>query len=310
MSRNWIREYELIAGPAGDMGFKIKDLHVAFSCEKTEDNTLNNIKIQVWNLNDVHKKMLEQKDCAIELKAGYRGSVKTLFKGYVTYVEGEKDGADYKTSIEAADGRKEVRDTQVSSSFSGSTSSKNLIDDLAGEMNLPVSYGADVKHIDFPNGYNYIGNASDSLDQICESAGLSWSIQDGELQIKKDKGTMNKFGFRLSSETGLISIPKKLKKSGENSDSKADENGYEVTFFMNTDIKISDYVFLDSKEVRGYFRVSELSISGDNWSGDWVCKAKLLEDSGSGTSGTGVPGANAGGASTTSTLASLTGISG
>jgi hypothetical protein len=143
-------------------------------------------------------------------------------------------------------------------------------------MKIPISYGIDCKHTIFPNGYEFVGNATESLDKVCESAGLSWSIQDGQLEVKKNKGTMNKFGYRLAPETGLISIPKKLKQSGENSDASSNENGYEVTFFMNADIKIADYVFLDSKKVKGYFRVGELSISGDNLSGDWVCKAKLL----------------------------------
>ena len=278
MSENWIREYELQAGPAGGNGFKVSDLHISFSLSKTEDETCNDIKIDIWNLNAEHKAMLEQKDCTVKLRAGYRNNVKDIFVGYVTYVEGEKDGADYKTSIECVDGRVECRDTQQSKSYDGSTSSKKVLDDIASDMGIPISYGDDVKHIDFPNGYQFVGNATESLDKVCASAGLSWSIQDGELQIKKNKGTMNRLGYRLSSETGLISIPKKLKQSGENSDSSSNESGYEVTFFMNADIKISDYVYLDSKEAKGYFRVGELSISGDNMSGDWVCKAKLLEE--------------------------------
>ncbi|CDC08739.1 putative uncharacterized protein [Clostridium sp. CAG:413] len=58
-----------------------------------------------------------------------------------------------------------------------------------------------------------------------------------------------------------------------------DQYGWQVTYFMNADIKISDFVYLDSKEVKGYFRVSELSMSGSSHDGDWTCTATLLEHS-------------------------------
>lgn len=276
MPKNWIRAYELQAGPAGGAGFKITDLKIEFSLSKTEDETNNNITLSIWNLNDEHKAILEQKDCVVVLKAGYQESIKQIFIGYVTLCEGEKDGADYKTSLTIVDGRKECRDTQMSKSYSGQPNSKTLIDDIASEMNITVSYGDDVKHIDFPNGYAFIGPATESLDKICASAGLSWSIQDGTLQIKKDRGTMHMMAYRLSSDTGLIGIPKKIRQSSENTTDN-NELGYEVEYFMNADIKINDYVFLDTEKVKGYFRVSELSMSGSNWDGDWLCKAKLLE---------------------------------
>ena len=277
MGRNWIRSYTFTAGPAGGLGFSISDLHISFSCSKTEDSTLNNIKIDIWNLNKAHRKMLETKDCQVKLTAGYSGDEKEIFEGYITYGESAKDGADFKTSIECADGRVECRDTQVSTSFTSGVSSRDLFNDIASQMKLPISFGDDVTHIGFPQGYCFVGDAVDSLDKICESTGLSWSIQNGELQIKKSKGTMNKLAQLISDETGLVSVPKKLKQSSENSDS-TEENGYEVTFFMNAGININDYVFLKSNEATGLFRVSEININGDNWSGDWVCKAKLLED--------------------------------
>lgn len=46
---------------------------------------------------------------------------------------------------------------------------------------------------------------------------------------------------------------------------------------MNGAINIDDYVKLESELVEGYFRVYSLEIAGDNVSGDWTCRAKLLE---------------------------------
>lgn len=56
--------------------------------------------------------------------------------------------------------------------------------------------------------------------------------------------------------------------------------GWDVEYFLNSAINIDDYVKLESETVTGYFRVYSLEISGDNVSGDWICKARLLEVSG------------------------------
>lgn len=40
---------------------------------------------------------------------------------------------------------------------------------------------------------------------------------------------------------------------------------------------MDDYVKLESKVVTGYFYVYSMQISGDSASGDWICKARLLE---------------------------------
>lgn len=42
-------------------------------------------------------------------------------------------------------------------------------------------------------------------------------------------------------------------------------------------INIDDFVRVESETVKGYFRVYSLDIEGDNVSGDWKCKARLLE---------------------------------
>ena len=277
MAKNWLRAYKLIAGPAGGEGFSINALKINFSLSKTEDETCNNITISIWNLNEEHKAILDQKDCVVELHAGYVGNVKHVFTGYVVFAEGENDGADYKTTLTVVDGRVECRDTTMSKTYSGTENSKKMFDDVASEMGIPIKYGDDVQHFDLED-YSFVGQGTAMLDELCESGGLSWSIQDGTLEVKKKFGTMNSTAYKISSETGMIGCPKKVRLSSENSIDN-DEYGYQVSFFLNADIKISDFVYLDSKKVKGFFRVSEISMSGSNLDGDWNCTATLLENS-------------------------------
>ena len=83
-------------------------------------------------------------------------------------------------------------------------------------------------------------------------------------------------GYEISAETGMIGLPERIVITD---DENLAENtvGYDVTFLLNGAIDINDYVKLVSKKITGYFYVYSLNISGDNVSGDWFCKARLIE---------------------------------
>ena len=74
MARNWNRAYRLVAGVAGT-GFEIgsatesgRAIHIKFDLEKTDVTSNNTGTISIWNLNDQHVSILEQKDCMSRLK--------------------------------------------------------------------------------------------------------------------------------------------------------------------------------------------------------------------------------------------------
>jgi len=275
---SWLRKYTLKCGKPGGKGFETSALHVAFSVSCNEDKSGNNATLSIWNLNAEHEAMVCEKDCYVEIRAGYEDtSLIEVFKGYVTYGDGDLDGADWRTDLELVDGRVEVRDTYVSKSYSGSTNQKNIIDDIGKEMDLTVTYAEGVEFSDIPNGYSFVGKGAASLDKACAVNGLSWYIDKGVLKIKPAKKPMSRQVYELSADTGLIGWPKKLTKSGESGEDK-DVTGYEVRYFLNADIKIGDYIYLNSKRVKGYFRVQSLKIDGDNMSGDWTCTATLMEE--------------------------------
>jgi hypothetical protein len=275
---SFIRAYKLKCGKPGGNGFETSELHFAFSVSRSEDKSGNSATLSVWNLNPEHEAMVCEKDCYIEIQAGYEDTqLYPIFTGYVTYGDGELDCADWRTSLELVDGRVEVRDTYTSKSYNGSTSQKKIIDDIAQEMNLKIVYADGIQFDDIPTGYSFVGKGTASLDKACAVNGLGWYIDNGVLHVKPKGGTLNRRAYELSSESGMIGYPKKLTTSGESEEDK-DVSGYEVRFFLNGDIKIGDYVYLNTKRVKGYFRVQSLKIDGDSHSGDWTCTATLMID--------------------------------
>ena len=284
---NFDRQYRLAAGPAGGAGFEVGEtskaqpvaLHVNFSLQKSDLETQNTGRVTLWNLNPSQLAVLNEKDCVVSLKAGYGSKLALIFAGIVSYVSTTIDSADRKTEIEVIDNLVEIRDTYVSVSYNGTVNWKTIFDDVAAQMGVAVSYSYNAEFVDISNGFSFVGLARDIMTKGCKCCNLSWSIQNGVMQVKKPGDVMSREVYVLSPDTGLLGIPARVVITQDEATGK-NTLGWDVEYFLNGAINIDDYVKLESETVTGYFRVYSLEISGDNVSGDWICKARLLEVSG------------------------------
>ena len=284
---NFDRQYSLAAGPAGGAGFEVGEtskaqpvaLHVNFSLQKSDLETQNTGRVTLWNLNPSQLAVLNEKDCVVSLKAGYGSKLALIFAGIVSYVSTTIDSADRKTEIEVIDNLVEIRDTYVSVSYNGTVNWKIIFDDVAAQMGVAVSYSYNAEFVDISNGFSFVGLARDIMTKGCKCCNLSWSIQNGVMQVKKPGDVMSREVYVLSPDTGLLGIPARVVITQDEATGK-NTLGWDVEYFLNGAINIDDYVKLESETVTGYFRVYSLEISGDNVSGDWICKARLLEVSG------------------------------
>lgn len=279
--KNFDRQYRMTAGKPGSVGFEIGGtspyaLHISFSVQKQELESSNTAKVQVWNLNKANLATLEEKDCYLTLKAGYGNTLPVILSGTVSHSNTKLDGADTLTEIEVVDGLAEIRDTWVSISYAGKVNSKKIIDDIASQMGVTVTYSYNAEFADIPNGFSFVGQAKHALSKDCAVSGLEWSIQNGVLQVKKPGDVMSKEVYVISPETGLISIPERVQISSSDQNGK-NQVGYDLVYLMNGAIGPGDYVQVDSKYLKGFFRVYSLEIDGDNLGGAWQCKARVLE---------------------------------
>lgn len=281
------RQYRFSAGHVNEEGFELGEttpsqpipLHINFSFQKADLEAANTGKVEIWNLNPEHLAMLDEDGCCVAVKAGYNEHLSLIFAGRVSYATTTLDGANRKTEIEVVDSLVELSGTNVSLSYKGKVNWKTIFDDTAKQMGVAVSYSYNATFVDIPNGYSYVGKAKNVFSKGCDCCGLTWSIQNGVLQIKKKGDTMSREVYVLSSDSGLIGIPQKVVVA-ENEETGKNEMGWDVEYLLNGAINIDDYVKLESKTVTGYFRVYSIEISGDNISGDWLCKARLMEAKG------------------------------
>lgn len=184
---NWMRTYTLEFGHEGSAGVVIGNtgsitdpvLHISFDAEKSDSEASNTTKIEVWNLSPEHLALLDEKDVACILKAGYGGNNNLIACGEITSVNTTVDNADRKTEIEVVDGRVALRDTNVSISKNGKVSAQSIYGMIAGEMGVSVVYGPGLDFANFPNGFSFVGNAATGLAKMASACGHSWSIQNG-----------------------------------------------------------------------------------------------------------------------------------
>ena len=278
--KNWMRRYTLKCGPEGQTGFEIGHtnsatetaLHISFSIEKSDSSNPNDAKVQVWNLSDENLKILEMKDCIVELRAGYEDSMALILVGNVTSVITTIENADRMTEITVVDGNIALRDVAVSISMNGMVNCRTLYNMLAKEMGMPITYASDLTFKNMPNGFSYVGKARLALHKVATFCRHKWSIQNQVIQITNPGRAIQSKGFLLANETGLIGIPRRVKIDIGG----VEQFGYEVEFFLNGAIGINETVVLRSSTANGYFRVQKLSIDGDNIDGDWICTAQVI----------------------------------
>ena len=282
--KNFDRQYRLSAGVPGRPGFEIgatsglsgRALHISFTIEKTDGEESDIGKVTLWNLSPPQLSTIDQKDCAITLRAGYGSSMPLAFSAAVTYSTTSKDGADTMTEIEVADGRVALRDSYVSVGYAGVIAGKKIIEDAATQMGVAVTFSERAVFANFPNGFSFVGAAKNLLTKVCKSNGLVWSLQNGVLQVRKSNEPITTRAFLISADTGLIGIPKRITLAAENADG-APRIGWEVQTLMNCAISVNDFVHLESGVVSGDLRVYRMSIEGDNLEGDWTCTFQLME---------------------------------
>ena len=281
--RNFYRSYILSVGKSGGTGFQIGNiysageeaLHISFSVEKSDAESPNSAKIQVWNLSDQNLRILDTKDIIVELKAGYGDNLAMILAGNVTYVTTSLDGADRLTEIEVTDGRVELRDANLSISRNGKVNSRDLYSSIAEAMGLSVIFAGELSYATLPNGFSFVGKGKNALQRVAQANGHAWTIQNGVIQITLPGRPANTRGYLLNSDTGLLSIPKRITIS--QSGGQESLAGWEVEYFLNGAIGVNDVVQLESGTANGYYRVHKVTIDGDNLEGDWICTAQLLE---------------------------------
>ena len=249
------------------------------SVKPTEPNTC---QIKVYNLGpDTRQKLSGARSLTVRLEAGYAGATSQVYFGGARAAWSTREGPDFITHIESTDtiarptAVKKVKKPPAGSATGSiyrtmgariplDTALKTIAEALGvGEGNLTTALaGIPTTAPKQLNGGGMIGNARQRMTDICRSAGLEWSIQDGQLQLVNVGHVLSTTkAILVSANTGM-----------EGSPSVDSQGAVTVKTRLIPGLAPGVLVSIDSLFVQGGYRVEKCRYVGETRGTDWSCE--------------------------------------
>lgn len=226
--------------------------------------------LEIRNLSADHRREIlaaPRRSTFVEIQAGYVDGLALLFRGDKRKAVPVREGTDWIVRITAGDGEHALRNARVARSFSPGATLQQVVQHLADAMGVGVGNavtalrGATLGALDatFAEGTILHGLAAAELTRITTSAGLTWSIQDGVLQVLPRGGALAREALLLSPSTGLIGAPEVVNR-----------RTITVKALLIPGLVPGQQVVLDSGIARGAWRISTAEYSGDTHGQEWT----------------------------------------
>jgi hypothetical protein len=246
---------------------EITKLSVSFVVNRSIKPEPNTAEIKVYNLNAKHRSELEQLAAVpVSIEAGYDKATTMLFSGELRTAITRQEGPDLITVLSSGDGEKKCQTSRVAVSVAKGTMASTVIKEVAkaigvGDGNLDDA----VKNLQlakvgnmFSAGTVIYGNAAREMTALCRSVGLTWSVQDGKLQLLPLRQVLPGEAILLSASTGLVGSP------------TVDNKGVmSCRMLMLPDVMPGRALVLDSKRLKGAYRIEATKHVGFTAGQDW-----------------------------------------
>ncbi len=260
-----------------------RPLAIAFEVSKSLDREPNRASVKIANLARSTREALENEDePELQIIAGYQelGLQDTIFVGDTQDIYSNQEGADIWTMVESEDGGNAYRTARLAMTFSPGVALLTVITTIAGALGIGIGNTAAIAATAtlndgsgiFPRGLAIEGPAWRSLDTVCRSASLRWSVQNGVLQLRQQGRPPTLSVTLLSPSTGLIGSPARTAKDPRTGEVSVTAKALIIPGFFPGTI-----VMLDSKTVQGPWMVHSVTYTGSTVANDWYADLTLKE---------------------------------
>jgi hypothetical protein len=283
LAKIWQRAFDIRIGNiciSSGMGVT---LDAKFSVEKTDNREPNKCMLSIYKLSDERSDSISRAD-QVEIIAGYQGFTAVLFVGDIDDVWSDREDGDRVTIIRANDSGRSYRRTQVHRSFGPDTTIVEVLRYVVGEMGIGVGNLSDFEDVSdrdnspdfFENGFNCSGFAYRVLDNLILSKGLTWSVQDGVLQIQRRNIPLRDSALVINENTGLIGSP--TRDLGKQTNRRNQTNmKVNCDVMLIPGLYIGRVVRLESLEITGNYQIKKVSYTGHLHGREWDASLVLEE---------------------------------
>jgi hypothetical protein len=244
-----------------------RPLAVSFEVAKSLGREPNRASVKVANLSKPTRESLEQADePELQIRAGYQeqGLQDTIFVGDTQDIYSTREGADIWTMIESEDGG---RSSTVLTTIAGAMG-VGIGNTASVAASATLSSGSNI----FARGLAIEGPAWRSLDTVCRSANLRWSVQSGVLQLRQQRRPAEVTATLLSPSTGLIGSPARTSR-----DPRTGDISVTATSLIVPGLFPGTVVVLESTTVQGSWMVHTVRYTGSTIANDWYAELTLKE---------------------------------
>jgi len=255
----------------GRESYYFSDYRINFTASKKGRNA-SSCRVSIYNLSENTRNYIFNGNQKIYLSAGYleESGEEIVYIGDIKSTENRMQRPDIITIIDSGDGAVALCDAQISLSYNPGSDGKQMLREIVDSFKLPkktnLSLIQNIKKI-FSNGFNYTGSSQVVLDKICKNMGLTWSIQNDELKVYEDYNTDKSVWIELSSDTGMLGSPNKIKiKQGDK-----DVDGWIIETLLQPKAEPGGVIVVSSAITGNdkLFKIVSVEHTGDNFEGDF-----------------------------------------
>lgn len=190
----------------------IKDLRFTFDIEKTLSRHPNKATIRIYNASRGLRLEMSQRPLHVRLYAGYEdGGPELLYRGDVIHgYSNQPDEVTWQTILSCGDGSRAVKYARISQTFKSDAPALTILNSLASTlgMRIPSSKaGAEEFIKQYSTGITLQGPSAAQLAVVLRRFNMSYSIQDGQLQVLRQDESNEATAAVVSVETGMVGSP-------------------------------------------------------------------------------------------------------
>lgn len=243
MSELFGRKCSLVIGDDQGDGLDLSALRVKFTISRADNQTPAHADIRIYNVSRDTAELLQKEYTHVFLQAGYEGNFGLIFSGKVRqYRKGRENATDTFLDVLAQDGDEGYNFAVMNSTLDGSAVDQAAIHAEIMKAFAPygVTEGAtpDFGGPALPRGRVMYGMARDHLRSLADSAGTSWHIADGQVNMVPGYSALGGDIEVLTSLTGMVGMPRQT------------INGVEIRSLLNPRIKHGRQIKIDNASVQ------------------------------------------------------------
>ena len=214
----------------------------SFKTVQQDVESPNNCAIRVYNLAQSTVDTLAKFEYSrVTLQAGYEAAYGVIFQGQIKQVRiGRESATTTYVDLLAADGDMAYNNAFVKQTLAAGSAARERLQAAKNEMakfgTLDGPLLTETGGV-LPRGKVLFGMAREVMRQECQNNGLSWNINNGQINVVPLGGYLPGDALVLNSFNGLVGIPEQT------------ENGLQLRCLLNPRIVVGGLVKIDNKSV-------------------------------------------------------------